>query len=343
MSEQAHAGAPIGAEAALVQQQHRLRQLRETISQIAIYIVLGVLVVVSALVSPHFLKTRNIANLLKQAASLGVATVGQTFVILTGGIDLSVAAVMALMSVLAANLMQGEDQLVLSVTLFCLGVATAIGLFNGLLVTKLKIPAFIATLGTILIVQGIRFVYTGGAPKGSIPDALRFWGRGSIGPVIGAETQMPTAVVVWAVTVVVAAIVLRRSTFGRRLYAVGGNPATAHLSGVSVDRVIVISYMVCSFLAGVAGLMLTGYIGFADNWLGRGYDLDSIAAVVIGGTVLEGGRGGVIGSVAGVFIVVILYNLVLLLGLDEEAQRIIKGIAIIAAVALYMRLRSRGE
>jgi ribose transport system permease protein/inositol transport system permease protein len=343
MSEHAQPEAMAHGSEEMTLQSTRLVRLREIIARVAIYIVLAILFVVSALVSPHFLKPRNIANLLKQASSLGVATVGQTFVILTGGIDLSVAAVMALMSVLAANLMQGQDNLVPSITVLCLAVAMAVGLVNGLLVTKLKIPAFIATLGTILIVQGIRFVYTGGAPKGSIPDALRFWGRGSIGPVIVAETQMPAAVVVWAVIVVLAAIVLSRTTFGRRLYAVGGNPATAHLSGVNVDNTIIAAYTVCSFLAGVAGLMLTGYIGFADNWLGRGYDLDSIAAVVVGGTVLEGGRGTVLGSVAGVFIVVILYNLVLLLGLDEETQRIVKGIAIIVAVALYMRLRARQE
>jgi ribose/xylose/arabinose/galactoside ABC-type transport system permease subunit len=238
------------------------------------------------------------------------------------------------MSVLAANLMQGQDALVPSITLLCLAIATAIGLFNGLLVTKVKIPPFIATLGTILIVQGIRFVYTGGAPKGSIPELLRFFGRGFVGP-------LPAPLLLWAGIAVVAAIVLRRTTFGRRLYAVGGSPQAAHLSGVNVDGIRIAAYTICSFLAGVAGLMLTGYMGLADNWLGRGYDLDSIAAVVVGGTVLEGGRGSVLGSVAGVLIIIILYNLVLLLGLDEEWQRIVKGVVIILAVAMYMRLRAR--
>ncbi len=312
----------------------KLSRLREIVAQVAIYIVLVILIAVSAIISPVFLAPRNISTLLKQAASLGIAAVGQTFVILTGGIDLSVAAVIALMSVLAANLMQGQDSLVLPITLLCLGIATAIGLFNGLIVTKLKIPAFVATLGTVLIVQGFRFLYTGGAPKGSIPEALRFFGRGAIGPV-------PTAVFLWAGIALVAAIVLRQTTFGRRVYAVGGSRDTAHLSGVNVDRIVIATYTISSFLAGVAGLVLTGYIGLADNWLGRGYELDSIAAVVVGGTVLEGGKGGVLGSVVGVLIILILYNLVLLLALDEETQRIVKGVAIILAVALYMRLRAR--
>jgi len=189
-------------------------------------------------------------------------------------------------------------------------------------------------LGMVLMVQGARFVYTGGTPKGSIPEVLEFIGGGMVGPV-------PMAVIVWVAMVAVFVVLTRRTTFGRRLYAVGGNPRTAHLSGVNVNGVTIAAYVLCSLLAGVAGLVLTGYSGFADNWLGRGKDLDSIAAVVVGGTLFSGGRGGVLGTVAGVLIITIVYNLVLLLGLDEEVQRIVKGTAIILAVALYAGLRAR--
>lgn len=315
-------------------QERGFRSLRQRVASAAIWIILVALTVISALVSPVFLRPRNLINLLKQAAVLGIVSTGQTFVILAGGIDLSVASVMALMSVLAANLMEGDNSLVLSVSVLCLAIATAVGLLNGLLVTKFKIPAFIATLGTILLVQGARFLYTGGAPKGSIPDALRFWGRGSVGPV-------PTALLLWIAVVVICIGLSTRTTFGRRLFAIGGNPNAAHLSGTSVDNVTIAAYTICSFLAGAAGLMLTGYIGLADNWLGRGYELDSIAAVVVGGTALEGGRGSMVGTVAGVLIITILYNLVLLLGFDEVTQRIVKGAAIILAVALYARLRTQ--
>ncbi len=261
-------------------------------------------------------------------------SVGQTLVILTGGIDLSVASVMALMSVLAASLMTGHTSLFVPVSLFCLAVAVIIGLVNGLLVTKLKIPAFITTLGMVLVVQGIRFVYTGGSPRGSIAPALSFIGAGMVGPV-------PASVILWAVIVVVFVILMRQTTFGRRMYAVGGNRSAAHLSGVNVNAIIIAAYTLCSFLAGVAGLVYTGYNGYADNWLGRGFELNSIAAVVVGGTVFEGGRGGVVGTVAGVLIITILFNLVLLLGLDEEYIRIVKGVAIILAVAMYARMRTR--
>lgn len=311
-----------------------INKLYDQLPRFAIWLVLAVLIVIAVIVSPQVLNAQYISTQLKQAAPLGVVSVGMTFVILAGGIDLSVASVIALMSVLAANMMSGDDNLVLTISIFCLAVALLIGVFNGLLVTKLKIPSFIATLGTILIVQGIRFLYTGGAPKGSIPDALRFYGRGSVGPI-------PTPLILWVVIVLIALFVERRTTFGRRLFAAGGTPAAAYLSGVNVDRIVIVAFVICSFLAGVAGLMLTGFLGLADNWLGRGYELDSIAAVVIGGTALTGGRGSVIGSVAGVLIIMILYNLVLLLGFDVETQRIIKGFVIIVAVALYARMQRR--
>jgi ribose/xylose/arabinose/galactoside ABC-type transport system permease subunit len=326
---------PAGSPAAEVDTaHHRADRWRRLASQGAIWIVLLGLSIVSSIVSDVFLTQRFISTLLKQAAALGIVAVGQTLAILTGGIDLSVASVMALMSVLASHWMNGEDRLAIPVAILALGVAAAIGLANGLMVTKLKIPAFIATMGMILVVQGARFMYTGGTPKGSVPDSIRFIGGGMIGPV-------PVAVIVWAVVVVVFVVLTRRTTFGRRLYAAGGNPRTAHLSGVNVNGVIIAAYVLCSVLAGIAGLVLTGYSGFADNWLGRGKDLDSIAAVVVGGTLFAGGLGGVVGTVAGVLIIAILYNLVLLLGFNEEVQRIVKGVAIILAVALYARLRTR--
>jgi ribose/xylose/arabinose/galactoside ABC-type transport system permease subunit len=300
----------------------------------AIWIVLGVLVAIAAIVSPVFLSTRNITVILKRAAPLGILAVGQTIVILSGGIDLSVASVMAAVSIFAAGFIDGQDELVWPVVLLCLLFSLAVGLANGLLVTKLKIPPFIATLGMILIVQGLRFVYSRGMPKTYIPDSLRFFGRDSIGPI-------PMALIVWLLLVVIATFILRRTTFGRRLYATGGNSRTAFLSGVNTDSIKIAAYASCSFLAGIAGLILVGYVGTADNWLGLGYELNAIAAVVIGGTAFEGGKGGQIGTIGGVLILTVLFNLVLMLQFDEQARRIVKGLMIIFAVALYARLRTR--
>lgn len=306
---------------------------RRWLQAAAIWIVLGVLVLIASLVSPNFLTPRSITVILKQAAPLGILAVGETLVILTGGIDLSVASVMASVSIFAAGITDGQDELVLPVVAFCLVFSLLVGLGNGLMVTKLRIPPFIATLGMILVVQGIRFVYSKGTPKTYIPDVLRFWGRDSLGPI-------PMALIVWFVIVVIAAFVLSRTTFGRRLYAVGGNARTAYLSGVDVDGIKIAAYTACSLLAGIAGLILVGYVGTADNWLGNGYELNAIAAVVIGGTAFEGGKGGQWGTVAGVLILTVLFNLVLMLQFDEEARRIVKGVVILLAVALYARMRA---
>jgi ribose/xylose/arabinose/galactoside ABC-type transport system permease subunit len=243
---------------------------------------------------------------------------------------------MAAVSIFAAGFIDGQDELVWPVVGLCLLFSLSVGLANGLLVTKLKIPPFIATLGMILIVQGLRFVYSRGTPKTYIPDSLRFFGRDSVGPI-------PMALIVWFVIVVITTFILSRTTFGRRLYATGGNPQTAFLSGVNTDAIKIAAYTACSFLAGIAGLILVGYVGTADNWLGLGYELNAIAAVVIGGTAFEGGRGGQIGTIGGVLILTVLFNLVLMLQFDEETRRIIKGLVIIFAVALYARLRTRSS
>jgi ribose/xylose/arabinose/galactoside ABC-type transport system permease subunit len=320
----------------------RVRQLlraqsdtrRRWLQAAAIWIVLAVLIIMAGLISPSFLAPRNIATLMKQAAPLGILAVGQTLVILTGGIDLSVASVMATVSVFAAGVTDGREELVWPVVLMCLGFSAAVGLANGLMVTKLRIPPFIATLGMILVVQGIRFVYTKGTPKTYIPDSLRFWGRDSTGPV-------PNAVLVWIVIVLIIGLLLARTTFGRQLYAVGGNARTAYLSGIDVDRIKIAAYTLCSLLAGIAGLVLVGYVGHADNWLGNGYELNAIAAVVIGGAAFEGGKGGQLGTIGGVLILTVLFNLVLLLQFDEEVRRIVKGLVILLAVAMYARLRTQ--
>jgi ribose/xylose/arabinose/galactoside ABC-type transport system permease subunit len=307
---------------------------RKTAEQSAIFFILIILIVIAAIASPVFLKERNIYNVVLQASMLGIVATGQLFVILTGGIDLSVASVIAFMSILSAGLMNGRNEMVYPVALACLGISLVIGLSNGLLVTKLRIPSFIATLGMVLIVQGIRFLYSGGMPKGSIPDGLLFFGRASL-------LWIPLAVWICLAVGAVSTVVLQRMTVGRSIYAAGGNMRTAYMSGINTDRVQIIAYMLSSFWAGFTGLLLTGWVGMADNWLGRGYDLNSIAAVVIGGAVMTGGKGNVWGTLAGACMIALLFNFVVLLGLDADAQRIVRGLVIIGAVGLYVRMSAR--
>ena len=301
-----------------------------------IYIFLGFLFIFSSLISPAFLTVQNIKNILTSAAALGIVSIGQTMVILTGGggLDLSVASVMATVAVIVARNTAGQDALLLPVGLFCLLFGVLVGLVNGLLITKRKVQPFIATLGVMIVVQGLRFVYTGGAPKGSFPPILRFLGTGSVGPV-------PTSVISLAVLMALATIVLNKTVFGRQIYATGGNINTARLSGYNTDLIITVVYAISGFTAAIAGLYLAGWIGVADNWVGAGYEIDSIAAAVMGGASFAGGRGGIFGTIAGVLILVILYNLVLLLHLPIHIQFLVKGVAIILAVSFYVRRVAR--
>lgn len=306
--------------------------LKSTFEDYGIYIFLGLLFVFASIFSPAFLTPQNLSDVLNQAVALGIVSIGQTFVILTGraGLDLSVASVMATVAVIVAKNTQGQNELLLPVAMICMLFGVLVGLANGLLVTKRKVPPFMATLGMMIIIQGLRFIYTKGAPKGDFPSILRFLGRGSLGP-------LPISIISLAILIGIAFIVLRKTTFGRQLYAVGGNLETAYLSGYRTDLIITAAYMICGLTAAIAGMYLAGWIGIADNWVGKGYELDSIAAVVMGGTSFEGGRGGVLGTIAGVMIIVLLYNLVLLLHLPVQAQFIVKGAVIILAASFYVR------
>jgi ribose/xylose/arabinose/galactoside ABC-type transport system permease subunit len=288
-----------------------------------------ILVLVSAgLLSPAFYQPENVFNVLRQASALGILSLGQTFVMVAGGIDLSVAATMQLATVGVAEIAKGDDSRVFVAVPIVLFLSMLVGFANGWLVTKRRVVPFVATLFFGSVVTGLRLVYTKAAPSGSLPPLLRVLGRDNTGP-------MPNAALVFLVLALIAALALRTTVFGRQLYATGGNPAAAWLAGVPVERIRLITYVVCGLLAGLAGLVLAGYVGYADQWMGRGYDFDSIAAVVVGGTSLTGGRGGIGGTLAGVLLITVLLNLVLLLNLNIQWQLVVKGAVIILAVALY--------
>ena len=308
--------------------------VRTSFEKYGIYIFLGVLFITASLVSPQFLNPQNMKDVLNQAAALGMVSIGQTFVILIGGggLDLSVASVMATVAVIVAHNTGGQDALFLPVAGFCLLFGLLVGLANGLLITKRKVQPFLATLGMMIIIQGLRFLYTKGAPKGGFPPILRFLGTGDVGII-------PTSILSLAILVAMALVVLNKTTLGRQIYAIGGNIETARLSGYNIDLIITVVYMVSGFTAAVAGLYLAGWIGISDNWVGKGYELDSIAAVVMGGTTFEGGRGGVLGTIVGVLIIMMLYNLVLLLHLPVQMQFLVKGAVIILATSFYAWFR----
>jgi ribose/xylose/arabinose/galactoside ABC-type transport system permease subunit len=310
--------------------------VRSLFEKYGIFIFLAILFITASLVSPNFLNPQNLKDILNQSAALGIVSVGQTFVILIGGggLDLSVASVMSTVAVIMAHNTEGQNALFLPVTGVCLLFGIIVGLANGLLITKRKVQPFMATLGMMIIVQGIRFLYTKGMPKGGFPPILRFLGTGDVGPI-------PTSILSLAIMVFAAFVILRKTTLGRKIYAIGGNVQTARLCGYKIDLITTVVYMISGFMATIAGLYLAGWIGISDNWVGKGYELDSIAAVVMGGTTFEGGRGGVLGTVVGVLIVMMLYNLVLLLHMPVQAQYVVKGVVIILATSFYASFRRK--
>jgi ribose transport system permease protein len=308
-------------------------------------IALIVLVVTLALLSDRFLTFANERNILLQISVNLCLSIGMTLVILTGGIDLSVGAMLALAGAAAAGLLKNGLTLkalgvVLQFTPFgamAAGIAVgfALGLFNGVAITRFKLPPFVATLGMLSIGRGLTMLWTGGFPITDLGPQFGFIGA-------GFWLGVPMAVWISAALVALFYVVSQRTTLGRYIYAVGGNERATAYSGINVDRVKLWVYALCGALAGVAGLIVTARLDAADPKAGLGYELDSIAAVVIGGISLSGGRGSIFGAVLGCLIIGVLNNGLFLLDVSPFWQQVVKGFVIIAAVALD-KMGARGK
>jgi len=298
---------------------------------------LVLMVLLMSILSDRFLTVENGLNILRQISVNLCLSVGMTLIILSGGIDLSVGAVLALAGAVAAGLLKEGLPLpmfgvMLQVTvggaiLAGILVGLAMGWFNGLVITRFRLPPFVATLGTLSIARGLTMLWTGGYPITGLGETFGFLGT-------GFWWGVPMPVWICAFWVVVFVMVTRRTRFGRYLYAVGGNERAALLTGLPVDRVKLWVYTLGGGLAGVAGLLVTARLDSAQPNAGLGYELDSIAAVVIGGTSLSGGRGSVTGTVLGCLIIGVLNNGLFLLNVSPFWQQVIKGMVILVAVAL---------
>jgi len=302
--------------------------LKGSLRRNSILTILLVFLAGSAILFPSFYKLNNILNILCQSSYIGIVSLGQTFVVLGGGIDLSVASLMSCINVLLANLTLGKDAAVPWTIPVLLLVGAGIGLVNGFIIVKRRVPAFVVTLGVAVVLNGLRLILTNGAPFGYIPRSVRFLGSGKLGII-------PVAFLVFLLVMVVSHVVLKKAIFGRHLYAVGVNEKASHSMGIRTDGVRIASYVICSVMAALSAVILSGYINTADNWSAKGMDLDSIAAVVLGGTMLEGGRGGVIYTMIGVLLIGLVTNVIVYAGLAIEIQLIAKALVFILAVALY--------
>ncbi|NPV87312.1 MAG: ABC transporter permease [Anaerolineae bacterium] len=277
-----------------------------------------------------------LTNIFVRSVALGIVAVGQTFVMIGASIDLSVALVISVTAVMTSFIMNGQTENVPKAiaVVFLIGAFT--GLVNGLIITKLKVNAFIATLGTTLILRGVLNA-TFANFKGSIPRSFEYFGYGRIGPI-------PVSILVLLVVVLAGWFVLARTRYGFQLYGTGGSSEVARLSGLRTDRVIIIAHIICSMTAVLTGLFVVSRLRAGAPWIGTDgvYDLESVATTVIGGTALAGGRGGVWGTLGGVLIFGVLDTLFNQLGINPFMKNILRGLIIILAVASYT-IRSKRE
>jgi erythritol transport system permease protein len=297
-----------------------------------------------SIMAPNFLAIETIVIMSKHVAINAVLAIGMTFVILTGGIDLSVGSIVGLVGMVAGGLLVYGIQLpmfgviifpsVFEVTLIAMLVGMAIGAINGLLVTRLSVAPFIATLGMLYVARGAALLLSGGA---TFPNLV---GRPDLGnegfPLIGGGRLfgIPYPILILVVMALIAAYVAMRTPFGRRVYAVGGNERATSLSGVRVDRVKIAVYVISGFCAAVAGLIVSSQLVAAYPASGETFELNAIAAAVLGGTSLSGGRGTVGGTIIGAFVIGVLGDGLVMMGVSEFWQMVIKGLVIIAAVVL---------
>ncbi|MDQ0352370.1 ribose transport system permease protein [Alkalibacillus filiformis] len=292
--------------------------------------VLGLLaiVIVLSIMSPQFLSLDNLLTMLRQVTIIALLAFGMTFVILTGGIDLSVGSTLALAGALTAGMMASGLDPILAVLLGVLAGAV-MGAFNGVVIAKGKVAPFIATLATMTIFRGLTLVYTDGRPVTGFTDSQAFdlIGRGYL-------FGIPIPVIIMFVIFFILLLILKKTVFGRHVYAIGGNEEASILSGIKVNRVKIGVYSLTGALAALAGIILTSRLGSASPNAGFTYELDAIAAVVLGGTSLAGGRGWIFGTLIGALIIGVLNNGLNLLGVSSNYQQIVKGAVILLAVLL---------
>lgn len=282
--------------------------------------------VVLSVLTDRFLEISNLMNVARQASINAIIAAGATLVILSGEIDLSPGSVLALSGAISAGLVSSGLNPFLGI-LSGLGLGTVAGLVNGLLVTRFRIPSFIATLGMMTAARGLTLVYTGGRPVTVMDQTFAFAGDGYLGPI-------PMPIIIMAVVFVAGYVLLNYTLLGRYIYAVGSNEEATRLSGIDSSKIKLIAFAIAGLTAALSGIVVTGRIYSAQPTAGVGYELDAIAAVVLGGTSLSGGQGSIVGTLIGALIISVLSNGLNLLDVSSFYQQVVKGLVIVLAVLL---------
>lgn len=316
------------------------------LAKFAPLIFLIVLMAVFAILEPRFLSSINIFNVMRQVSITGLLAIGMTFVILTAGIDLSVGSLLAFAGLVGAAVAKGgmQDRFTVGdgavgygwqlAAIAAILIGLAGGYIQGLAITRLKVPPFVVTLGGMSVFRGAALLFAGGGPISGFDRAFTWWGQGKIGPV-------PIPVIIFLVAAIIAHIVLRYTRYGRQVYAVGGNPEAARLSGLNVGRIICSVYIIMGFFAGLGAFVLSARLNSAEAVAGTGYELTVIASVVIGGTSLFGGVGSIFGTVVGSFLIGVLLNGLVMMNVSSYIQQIIIGVIVVLAVAFDTFAKSR--
>ena len=307
---------------------------KKLINQINIYssvLILLVICVFATILSPSFLSVTNLFNVFKQITVAGIVGCGMTFVILTGGIDLSVGSILGLSGVLASGVLASTGNTAAAVAV-SLTVGIACGAVNGFFVSVCGIPPFISTLGMMTLLRGVILVYTKGSPIPIKSDAYKFFGKGSI-------AGIPVPVIILIIVFLLAHYILTQTSYGRSVYAVGGNREAARLSGIRVKTSEFLVYTLNGLMCGMAGLILTARLGSAQSTSGTGIEMDAIAAVILGGTSLSGGVGFVLPTVVGAMIMGIIDNILTLMNVNPHATNIVKGAVILIAVLVDKKVK----
>lgn len=304
--------------------------LNTFIKRFGLLLVYLILISGLSLLSNRFLTSSNQINILRQATINGIVAVGMTLVILTAGIDLSVGSVLALSAVIGADLLKRGIPVPVAV-LAALGVGALAGLVNGIIITRGKIPPFIATLGMLTVARGLTLMYTGGQPFTGFPATFREIGAGTVGPI-------PMPIIIAGLVFIVVSIMLRRTRYGEYIYLLGDNPVAARLAGINTDLMITLVYILSGLCAALAGLILIARLDSAQPVIGQGYEFNAIAAVVVGGTSFSGGEGTLFGTLLGTLLIETLGNGLNLLNVSPLWEQVVKGVVIALALLSYKAL-----
>lgn len=299
-------------------------------SRYGIVLALLLLLVAAAIWAPNFYRPSVLRNTSRQASILGIVTLGQYLVLMVRGIDLSVPAVIAFTAVLVAESGPGLGRGLLVVV----AIVVMVGLLNGYLVVWRRVPAFVATFGMYVTVEGVRLAYTHGSASGSVAPSITTLGRSTL-------LGLTYSVWVWVLLMAIVAVFLHRTAAGRRMVMTGANPEMAALSGIPTQRIIVSAFVASAALAALSALFLAGSAGYVDRFIGQGSDLDSVTAALLGGARFGGGEGSLVGAAAGCLVIAGLLTFIVLMGWSPQLQLIAKGAVLLGALALQAVLRPR--